>query len=636
MIRCRPLRCVHAALLLALLLLSANASAVEEILGFHSDITVNRDGTMTVRETIAVKAEGRKIKRGIYRDFPTTYKDRLGNRYQVSFDVIRVERNGQREDYHTKAQSNGIRVYFGHKNRFLSHGEHEYVLTYRTSRQLGYFKDHDELYWNVTGNGWDFVIQTASASVQLPTSVDPSTIRIEGYTGSYGSSGQDYQAAVENGRAEFITTRSLGPRQGLTIVTLWPKGHVTEPTAAEEVAYVLKDNRHLAIMLGGLALVFIYYLFVWSRVGRDQPEGVIVPLYFPPKGYSPASMRFVRNRGYDDKAFAAALVNLAVKGAISIDETGDTFTIRRIADAPDVEKAAGENALLKKLLGSRKKIDLEKSSHATISAAIDAHKKSLKRDYERIYFVKNSGWIVPGALLSIVVYLIGLFNGPTDTAGPLTFMTFWLSIWSAVVYFLIVNLVKAIRRGGIGGIVHALIMAGGFGFFEIMGIWMFSQFASLSVVVMLLAIVGVNVVFYHLLHADTRAGRTLLDKVEGFREYLEVAESEELKFKGAPTKTTDLFEMYLPYALALDVEQQWGERFSSIFEKLKRDGTEYQPGWYHGHHWHHHNIGTFTSAMGSSLGSAISSSSTAPGSSSGGGGGGFSGGGGGGGGGGGW
>ena len=628
----RPLRYVRAALLLALLLLSANASAVEEILGFHSVITVNQDGTMTVRETIAVKAEGRKIKRGIYRDFPTIYKDRMGNHYSVKFDVISVERNGQREDYHTKPQSNGIRVYFGHKNRYLRHGEHEYVLTYRTSRQLGFFKDHDELSWNVTGNGWDFAIQTASASVRLPGSVDPSTIRVEGYTGSYGSSGQDYQAGVEDGRAEFITTRRLAPREGLTIVAMWPKGHVIEPTAADEMAYVLKDNRHLAIMLAGLALVASYYLFVWSRVGRDQPAGVIVPLYFPPKGYSPASMRFVRNRGYDDKTFATALVNLAVKGAISIDESDDTFTIRRNEEAPDVEKAAGENALLKKLLGSRKKIELEKSNHATISAAIDAHKKSLKRDYERIYFTKNSGWIVPGALLSIIVYLLGLFIGPVDSGAPVLFMTVWLSVWSGAVYFLLVNLYKAFRSGSTTRTLHALVMAGGFGFFEIMGIWMFTQFASPAIIAMLIAIIGVNVVFYHLLHADTRAGRSLIDKVEGFREYLEVAEGDELKFKGAPSKTPDLFEMYLPYALALDVEQQWGERFASIFEQLKQEGKDYQPGWYHGRHWHHHRIGSFTSAMGSSLGSAISSSSTAPGSSSGGGGGGFSGGGGGGGG----
>jgi uncharacterized membrane protein YgcG len=640
-------RQITAALIsLLLIALSGNAYAVERILGFHSDITVTRDGGMTVRETIAVNAEGQRIKRGIYRDFPTTYKDRLGNQYKVGFDIISVERNGRPEDFHTKRQNNGVRIYFGSKNRFLPHGEHEYVLTYRTNRQLGFFDDHDELYWNVTGNGWDFSIESASASVTLPGTVPVSEIRTEGYTGPAGSKGQDYDTAVENGRAEFITTRRLGPKEGLTIVTMWPKGHVTEPTVEDEIRQSFSDNRHLTIMLVGLGLVLIYYLFVWSRVGRDQPEGVIVPLYYPPKGYSPASMRFIRERGYDHKTFAAALVNLAVKGLISINEDDGDFSIERNYDndkkeiAPDVEKSPGETALLKKLLGSRKQIKLEKARHALISGAIDAHKKSLKRDYERIYFIKNSGWIVPGAMLSILVYVLGIFNSPIESAAPAMFMTVWLSVWSVVVYFLVTSAVKAFRNmSGIKGsaaFFRALWFAGIFSFFEIMAIWMFSQFASLSIIGMLLALVGTNVVFYHLLHADTRAGRKLLDKAEGFREYLAVAEGDELKFKGAPTKTTDLFEMYLPYALALNVEQQWGERFASVFAQLEREGNTYQPGWYHGRHWHHHHVGDFTNTLGSSLGSAISSSSTAPGSSSGGGGGGFSGGGGGGGGGGGW
>jgi uncharacterized membrane protein len=353
-------------------------------------------------------------------------------------------------------------------------------------------------------------------------------------------------------------------------------------------------------------------------------------------------MRFIRERGYDHKTFATALVNLAVKGVITIDEDDDgDFSIERNDNAAsDVKKSPGEDALLKILLGSRKRIKLEQARHSLISSAIDAHKKSLKRDYERIYFVRNSGWIVPGAILSILVYVLGLFNSPLDDAAPAMFMTVWLTVWTTVVYFLITAAVKAYKNmSGLKGsaqFIRSLTFAGVFGFFEIMGIWMFSQFTPLSVIGMLLLLVGVNVVFYHLLHADTRAGRKLLDKAEGFREYLSVAEGDELKFRGAPTKTTDLFEMYLPYALALNVEQQWGERFASIFAQLEQEGKTYRPRWYHGRHWHHHHIGDFTNTLGSSLGSAISSSSTAPGSSSGGGGGGFSGGGGGGGGGGGW
>ena len=114
---------------------------------------------MLVTETIKVHAEGNKIKRGIYRDFPTDYEDKYGNNIRILFEVKEVLRNGLREPYHTERQSNGIRVYFGSSSYFLSPGDYTYAITYKTNRQIGYFDEHDELYWNVTGNGWDFDIE---------------------------------------------------------------------------------------------------------------------------------------------------------------------------------------------------------------------------------------------------------------------------------------------------------------------------------------------------------------------------------------------------------------------------------------------------------------------------------------------
>ncbi len=129
-----------------------------------------------------------------------------------------------------------------------------------------------------------------------------------------------------------------------------------------------------------------------------------------------------------------------------------------------------------------------------------------------------------------------------------------------------------------------------------------------------------------------------MDAAEGFRMYLSVAEQQRLNLENPPNKTPELFEQFLPYALALDVEQQWSEQFNGIFADLQASGQAYAPGWYVGPHLHDFgsNSGGFASALSSSLAGAISSSSNAPGSSSGSGGGGSSGGGGGGGGGGGW
>ena len=139
----------------------AGAASDERILRFKSDIEVHADATMTVTETIVVRAAGDQIKRGIYREFPTSYVDRFGNTVRIGFHVLSVTRNGRPEPYHIRDASNGKRVYIGDKDVFLQPGRYSYTLTYTTDQQIGFFEDFDELYWNVTGNGWTFPIDQA-------------------------------------------------------------------------------------------------------------------------------------------------------------------------------------------------------------------------------------------------------------------------------------------------------------------------------------------------------------------------------------------------------------------------------------------------------------------------------------------
>jgi uncharacterized membrane protein len=205
--------------------------------------------------------------------------------------------------------------------------------------------------------------------------------------------------------------------------------------------------------------------------------------------------------------------------------------------------------------------------------------------------------------------------------GPVFFMIIWLSIWTTAVIAMWTS-----RR-----YFMALIFTGA----EIFAITGFLRMGSAPFIALILALACINALFFWLLKTPTRAGRKFLDKIEGFRMYLSTAERHRLNRLNPPEQTPELFERYLPYALALDVDQEWAEQFSEVLAKAAAQGGDYHPVWYHGTGWNRSRPGAFTSALGSSLSSAISSSSTAPGSSSGFGGG-SSGGGGGGGGGGGW
>jgi hypothetical protein len=219
---------------LALVLAGAlDAAAAEEVIQrFASDITLARDGTLTVVETIRVRAEGDQIKRGIYRDFPLTFEDAEGMVHEVGFNLIDVTRDGHPTPHFSRSQGDSIRIYAGEGDVFLDAGAYTYVFTYETDRQLRWFDDKPELNWNVTGNDWAFPIEGAFARVTLPDGAAP--VKWTAYTGPYGARGEDFTGTVgADGSLSVQATRTLRPGEGLTIVVEIPADAVEAPGGTE-------------------------------------------------------------------------------------------------------------------------------------------------------------------------------------------------------------------------------------------------------------------------------------------------------------------------------------------------------------------------------------------------------------------
>ena len=557
------------------LLISIAAIADERILSFHSDVRVFTDGMIEVTETIQVRAEGNQIRRGIYRDFPVEYEDRLGNNHEISIEPLAVMRNEMPEPFHTVRNRRDVRTYFGSKNHLIERGVHTYTYRYRANRMLGFFDEHDELYWNVTGNRWAFPIDKASATVTLEFDAPRDAIMVEGYTGRLGSKAQEYSRYMdEAGAVHFSADNPLPSAHGMTIVVGWPKGWVNEPTQLQRVGWLLSDNRNLLVAVTGLFLLFAYYIPVWRRHGKDPDEGVIITRYDPPKDFSPASLRYIRQMYYDDKVMTAAIVNLAVKGYLEIKKKGDTHSITKVGTGMlRPAFAAGEQELYTALFKDDDVVTLKQFNHQLLGNARSEHKRSLQADYKQKYFRTNGALNIPAVVIVLASTALALKAG----SGP----TF-------------------------------LVIA--------------------TVILMFLSMVF----FAIIMKRPTMRGRQLLDDMLGFKDYLEIAEKDELNLRNPPAKTPALFETYLPFALALGVDQQWSERFASLLASIREPGGQsYSPSWYDGK-WNSSNLTKATNGLSSGLNSAVSSSVTAPGSSSGGGGGGSSGGGGGGGGGGGW
>ena len=299
------------------------ANPSERILLFESNIQVLKDASLIVTETISVNAQGNQIRRGIVREFPTIYKDRLGNQVHVDFQVEAVTQDGAPAHYSIKDYANGKGVYIGDLYQFLSPGKYIYQIIYRTNWQIGFFKDHDELYWNVTGNGWRLPIDKAITHIILPQEIPTQKITLEAYTGFMGERGHDF--SIDKTDMVVSTTQTLFPGQGLTIVATWPKGFIQEPTFLDRLSRFFKDNRGLLIIIIGSLFTLIWYLIAIIKQRRNKREYTVIPLFYPPDGMSPAGVRYVMRMRYDATYLAAEIVNMAVYGYLTIEPKARTF-----------------------------------------------------------------------------------------------------------------------------------------------------------------------------------------------------------------------------------------------------------------------------------------------------------------------
>jgi uncharacterized membrane protein len=615
----------------------------ERIISYDSRIQIQPSAILTVEETIKVYASGQEIKRGIYRDFPTHYKDRNGNNYKVSFKVLHVLRDGREENFFLKAESNGMRVYVGEKERLLPPGEYTYTIVFETDRQLGFFKDFDELYFNAIGTGWSFPIERAKVVVELPKNARHATKEVDAYSGYQGKQGKDFiNYRDESGRIVFETTRTLFPREGFTVVIGWEKGFVHGPTQAEKLKYVFNDNKGSLLGLLGLIGIFVFYYGTWSRVGKDPEKGTIIPLYEPPANFSPAVVRYLMKMGYDQKVYGAAIINMAVKGYLKIKEDSGSYSLIRQGKSRET-LSADEKAVADNIFGGQDVFEVKSANHQRINKSIQHLKKSLDQTCEKNYFLTNVQYFTGGLVISIAVIILSVIFESKQRLPMACFIGLWLSIWTIGVVTMVHQLVSLWRGVMLskgkeplltGGALFMSLFAAPFVGGEIFGLGILAYSTSVFLMVIITLIGVVNILFFNLLKAPTLLGRKILDEIEGFKMYLSVAEKDRLNELTVREKTPEYFEKYLPYALSMGVEQAWAEKFSEVFKQMPNQ--EYQPVWYLGHGFPYQNVGGFASSIGSSVSNAISSSAVAPGSSSGGGGGGSSGGGGGGGGGGGW
>jgi uncharacterized membrane protein YgcG len=566
-------------LLLASVVVAAHAYGQNErINSFHTDLTVAPDGQLTVTEEISIHAEGEEFKRGIVRRLPLRFEDHNGKEHRVQYELTAVQVFGATSPYHTDMEGDDFVLYVGSEGNFLEPGDYPYTITYTTKGQVGFFPEYDEIYWNVNGNGWAFAVDSISAVIHLPIAAKVKQTAC--YTGSYGSTETACTDSIIDTHTVTFRGRAMDSYEGLTVAVGFQKGVVAEPPPPSFF------EKYAVALVGGFItlLLLLYYFLTWFRFGRDPDMPTVIPLFEPPDALSPASMGMVMEGGFDNELITPAMISLAVKGHIRIDEkkedmllgliSKETYTIVKLKDGSGLP--VEEQKLLNCMFDSgQERFAIDGTYDPGVQSMASAFQTTLTSQWSAFLNKGNNVrfWWIP--ILSVIVCVISM-------------LVLHNSYW------------------GENDAVYII------------------AFAVANLILFL--------IYRYLIKRPSEEKQALRARLFGFKMYLGAAEEKQLQHFNPPTMTPEVFEKYLPYAIAFKVEKIWGDRFQSMISRALVD-NRYHPAWYSGSIM---NYGSFSSHMNNSLSSSVQSSSTPPSKSGGSGGGGSSGGGGGGGGGGGW
>lgn len=486
---------------------------------FESSISVKKDSSFTVRETLSV--EFHRPRHGIYRDIPYRYQDSYGSTILTPTDIISVtDGSDGRVKYKVSRTGNTIRVRIGDAKQYVS-GIRTYEITYRVQNAVLFLDDHDELYWNVTGNEWDARIKKVRCMVSLEG--DKTTkYWASCYTGRKGSRESACRNIPGDNFIEFISQKDLMPGEGFTIAYGWNKGIVTPPTSLQKFLWKLNLGQNWVFVLPLVS--FIGMIILWRSIGRDPRvrESVTV-MYEPPASggalLSPAEVGAMVDEKLDPRDITASIVALAVKGYIKIEETkteglifdSTDYYLKKLKET-DAALSPFERQLMQDIFGSQSGKMVSEMKN-TFYKNIPSLKSSLYGELIRKkYFstnpdgVRKMYLIIAGALAAGTVILLSLlFGSRLGDARPF-----------------------------IAGILTGL------------PVFIFAKYMP----------------------AKTRTGSAVYMHILGFQEFLNRAEKDQLE----RMRDQNLFSKFFPYALALDVADNWAKAFEGIYQE--------RPEWY--------------------------------------------------------
>ena len=533
---------------------------------FTSNIHVEEDGSARIEEQITFVFKG--VYQGIYRDIPVDYPGPSGTNYTLFVKVDSITDDGGNKLKYEKKTNHG----FLHLKIYVPgavDASRTVNIEYSVANGTRFFEDHDEFYWNVTGNDWPVPIEQASAMIYFPAEAS-GKLRAQAFEGVYGSS-QHASASVTGPGVSVETTDSLPMRGGLTGDVYIEKGVLHQPSGIARFFRFIRSNPVVTVPLWAFAVMFP----IWWMKGRDPDPGMsVAPMYEPPEKMGPAEVGTLIDGSVDPRDITSVLIDMAVRGYVKIVETEHKGFLSSTKDY--------EFHLLKNRGEWNDLTDYETAMLGNVFAGSDVVLLSSLRNhfYTVLPAIKRG---VLGALKSKGMYTLD----PTSASG-----------YQGLGLILVLLPYFALQAFGFADFLSSVPLAIGSG---VIG-------------------AAIIVLFGRQLTATSLKGARTQIQIRGFQEFMNRVDADRLK-----RMPPDTFEKFLPYAMALGVEHRWAKAFEGIVQN--------PPSWYQGTYGPNFSTFYFVNSLGSMATTASSTFVSAPRASSsgsgwsGGGGGGFSGGG---------
>jgi uncharacterized membrane protein len=496
----------------------APASAREwHLARFDTQMSVAQDGVATVSERLDVVFDG--AFHGIYRDIPIEYPAPHGSNYALFLKVTGVtdgEGNKLKYDSSTQNGNRHLKIYIPD----AVDTARTVRINYTVTNAVRWFDDHDELYWNVTGNDWAVPIDSASATISFPANT-AGELRAQAFTGEYGSHQQDAKVQVRSNTVLVESNNPLSMREGLTADVYITKGVLAQPSKLTQAMWFLRSNIIVLLPLWAFLVMF----FFWWTKGRDpKPDISVAPMYEPPPGMTPAEVGTLMDDAVHPRDITSTLVDLAVKGYLKIEEKEAKVLLFSHRDYIfHLLKPQSEWGTLE----AHERVML---NHMFNAGVTDVHLSDLKNQF----YVA-----IPTMKSNILAELKGkgMYSVDPDSAHAYV-------------------------------LAGALFTAAPFVLLQVFGATSLLESPGLLIAAAIIAVL-IIFLFARIMPAKSQKGVHTKVEILGFQEFVNRVDADRLK-----RMPPDTFEKFLPYAMALGIENRWAKAFQGIMQD--------PPNWYVG------------------------------------------------------